>query len=181
MATDMFPGPSAATLGNEVLAPSAGTGFVRKLNPTGSALLYSQSLGANTQANGIALDSSGNALVTGASYSNTFPSLNPIQPQIPVDSMLVTTNGGSVWNTVQTGALQVYALAIPPGQSSTVYAATSSGLLKTTDSGSTWTSLIHRRSQPRWLRSTRTIPLPYTPHIALQRALRPLSRPRLIR
>jgi uncharacterized protein (TIGR03437 family) len=141
-ATSYPPGPSAATLGNEVLAPSAGTGFVRKLNPTGSALLYSQSLGANTQANGIALDSSGNALVTGASYSNTFPSLNPIQAQIPVDSMLVTTNGGSAWNTVQTGALQVYGLAIPPGQSSTVYAATSSGLLKTTDSGSTWTSLI---------------------------------------
>jgi hypothetical protein len=49
--------------------------FVTKLNPTGSALLYSTYLGANgyDEANGIALDKSGNAYVTGFTNSFYFP------------------------------------------------------------------------------------------------------------
>jgi hypothetical protein len=135
--------PSSDALGVSLgPAVSQGTGFVRKLNQNRSALLYTQFLGANTQGNGISVDSSGNALVAGTTYSNAFPAVNAIQAQIPVKSMFVTTDGGSAWNPVSTGALQVYGLAIPPGQSSTIYAATTLGLLKTIDSGSTWTNLI---------------------------------------
>ena len=49
--------------------------FVTKLNPRGSALVYSTYLGgSNTDGgNGIALDSSGNAYVTGAASSSDFP------------------------------------------------------------------------------------------------------------
>lgn len=49
--------------------------FVSKLNPTGSALVYSTYLGGNSydQGNGIAVDASGNAYVTGYSYSSFFP------------------------------------------------------------------------------------------------------------
>lgn len=49
--------------------------FVTKLNPTGTALLYSTYLGGSggDQANGIAIDSSGNAYVTGITNSTNFP------------------------------------------------------------------------------------------------------------
>jgi Bacterial Ig-like domain (group 3)/Beta-propeller repeat len=49
--------------------------FVTKLNATGSALAYSTYLGgnANDYGNGIAVDASGNAYVTGYTLSNNFP------------------------------------------------------------------------------------------------------------
>jgi len=53
---------------------TVGGGFVTKLNSTGSALVYSTYLGGGTQdfASAIALDSSDNAYVTGATQSPTF-------------------------------------------------------------------------------------------------------------
>lgn len=53
----------------------AGDGFVLKLNPTGSALVYSTFLGGNGSdlGFGIAVDSAGNAYVTGATTSSDFP------------------------------------------------------------------------------------------------------------
>jgi hypothetical protein len=56
--------------------------FVTKLNASGSALVYSTYLGGNNGVNGgsaIAVDSSGNADVTGWTSSMTFPTLNPLQ------------------------------------------------------------------------------------------------------
>ena len=55
--------------------------FVTKLNPTGNALVYSTYLGGsgNEIAAGIAVDSSGNAYVTGPTDSTNFPTLNPFQ------------------------------------------------------------------------------------------------------
>ena len=49
--------------------------FVTKLNPTGSGLVYSTYLGGSNHeyANGIAIDSSGNAYITGVTYSTDFP------------------------------------------------------------------------------------------------------------
>ena len=56
--------------------------FVTKLNPTGSALVYSTYLGgsSNEGGNGIAVDFSGNAYVTGQTTSTNFPTANPLQP-----------------------------------------------------------------------------------------------------
>jgi hypothetical protein len=58
--------------------------FVAKLDPTGSALVYSTYLGGSAfdHGGGIAIDSSGNAYVAGQTYSPTedFPLLNPLQP-----------------------------------------------------------------------------------------------------
>jgi hypothetical protein len=56
--------------------------FVTKLNPTGSALVYSTYLGGsqNDQSNGIAVDIAGNAYVTGEAASTNFPIMNPLQP-----------------------------------------------------------------------------------------------------
>ena len=68
------------------LQPAYGGGdqdaFVAKINPTGSALVYSTYLGGgeNDLGYGIAVDSAGNAYVTGATSSTNFPTMNPLQP-----------------------------------------------------------------------------------------------------
>jgi hypothetical protein len=57
--------------------------FVSKLNPAGSALVYSTYLGSSGGDKGaaIAVDSQGNAYVTGpTNMANDFPMVNPIQP-----------------------------------------------------------------------------------------------------
>lgn len=58
--------------------------FVAKLNPTGSALLYSTFLGGTgaESAYGMAIDASGNAYVTGPTSSSNFPTRTPLQPAL---------------------------------------------------------------------------------------------------
>src|SRR5208337_4190756 len=58
-----------------------GTAFVAKLNPAGSALVYSTYLGGSVQdgGSGIAADGAGNAYVTGTTDSTDFPTANPLQ------------------------------------------------------------------------------------------------------
>ena len=55
--------------------------FVAKINASGTALLYSTYLGGGSvdAVNGIAVDSSGNAYVAGATNSTDFPTVNAIQ------------------------------------------------------------------------------------------------------
>jgi hypothetical protein len=67
------------------LQPANGGGadaFVAKLNAAGTALAYSTYLGgsADDSGDGIAVDSQGNAYVTGATTSTNFPTANPLQP-----------------------------------------------------------------------------------------------------
>ena len=52
-----------------------------KLNPAGSALVYSTYLGGSDVevGYGIAVDTSGNAYVTGITASTNFPTANPLQ------------------------------------------------------------------------------------------------------
>ncbi|HMC31248.1 MAG TPA: SBBP repeat-containing protein, partial [Candidatus Angelobacter sp.] len=54
--------------------------FVTKLNPTGTALVYSTFLGGTSDdlAQSIAIDSNGNAIVAGLTSSPDFPAVNPI-------------------------------------------------------------------------------------------------------
>ena len=67
---------------------NASNAFVTKFNSTGSALVYSTFLGGNSAAKlglgdfgyGIAVDSTGNAYVTGLAWSTNFPTANPLQP-----------------------------------------------------------------------------------------------------
>src|SRR5262249_54964235 len=63
--------------------------FVARLSADGSALVYSTYLGGSSYdyGQGIAVDpSTGDALVTGSTYSTNFPTANPLQP----------TNGGGI-------------------------------------------------------------------------------------
>jgi Bacterial Ig-like domain (group 3)/Beta-propeller repeat len=56
--------------------------FVARINPAGSALVYSTYLGGSGDDSGssIAVDSAGNAYVTGDTESADFPTMNPLQP-----------------------------------------------------------------------------------------------------
>jgi Bacterial Ig-like domain (group 3)/Beta-propeller repeat len=56
--------------------------FIVKINAAGSALVYSTYLGGSDIDSGssIAVDSAGNAYVTGYTYSTDFPSINALQP-----------------------------------------------------------------------------------------------------
>ena len=59
----------------------AGDAFLAKLDATGSALVYSTYLGGSyfDHGQGIAVDSSGSAYVTGSTCSTDFPTVNPLQ------------------------------------------------------------------------------------------------------
>lgn len=65
--------------------------YVTKFNPGGSALAYSTYLGGSGSDNayGIAVDSAGNAYVTGATESTDFPTANPVQGSLhgPYDAL----------------------------------------------------------------------------------------------
>jgi hypothetical protein len=69
-----FPGASGPRQGSTDI-------FVTKLNAQGTAMLYSTILGGGDDeaGNAIAVDSNGNAWVTGATESADFPTLNPLQ------------------------------------------------------------------------------------------------------
>jgi hypothetical protein len=71
-------------IGN-IIGTDQGSIFVSKLNPTGTALIYSVTIGGSGAditefVNGVAVDSSNRAYITGATDSNTFPLENPIYP-----------------------------------------------------------------------------------------------------
>jgi len=72
--------------------------FVTKLNATGSALIYSTYLGGNSSdgGNGINVDASGNAYVTGVTDSTNFPT-------VPFGSTFGTGGGGDAFVTKLNG------------------------------------------------------------------------------
>ena len=76
------PGASSTAPGN---SGSGSTAFVAKLSPAGSALVYSTYLSRGPfsvdEANGIAVDASGNAYVTGWTSADSFPVVNPVRAQ----------------------------------------------------------------------------------------------------
>jgi hypothetical protein len=87
--------PTASPLQATKLGP--GDAFVAKLNAAGSALVYSTYLGGsgNDYGYGIAVDSSGNAYVTGSTSSTNFPTAYPVQSEYggdPADAFVAQLN-----------------------------------------------------------------------------------------
>jgi hypothetical protein len=68
-----FPGTAGSLIQSTM--GSFDTAFVTKLNPTGTAIVYSTYLGGSSgdRANGIAVDAAGSAYVTGHTFSSNFP------------------------------------------------------------------------------------------------------------
>ncbi|HEY5445200.1 MAG TPA: SBBP repeat-containing protein, partial [Pyrinomonadaceae bacterium] len=116
-----------------------GDAFVTKLNSSGSGAIYSTYLGGSgdDRAQGIAVDGTGNAYVTGATASNNFPivagafkTLSPI---------FKSANGGSSWNNNNGGVPPARDLVMNPN-SLTLYAATTRGVYRSSDNGNTWSA-----------------------------------------
>ena len=118
--------------------------FVAELNSAGSALIYSTYLGGHSIdiGNGIAIDTSGNAYVTGNTSSTDFPTTNPIQANRSGHAIYKSTTAASNWTPSDSGlaASQITDLVFQPGNASIVYAATDAGLFKSIDGGANWNS-----------------------------------------
>jgi hypothetical protein len=103
-------------------------GFVTKLNPTGTALVYSTYLGGNgpDAAQGIALDTFGNAFVVGSTVSTNFPTKNPIQSGFggyrdAFVSKLNSTGSALVYSTYLGGSDDDEALGVAVDSSAVAY------------------------------------------------------------
>jgi len=127
------------------LAGNPSDAFVAELNSTGSALVYSTYLGGHSDdsGNAIAIDSAGNAYVAGHTSSTDFPTTNPVQANRSGHSIFKSTNAAGNWAPSDSGlaASLIIDLVFQPGNSSIVYAATDTGLFKSTDSGANWSLL----------------------------------------
>src|SRR6266404_789984 len=102
--------------------------FVTKFNASGSALIYSTYLGgvSNDVAGGIAVDSSGNAYITGSTESPDFPHVNAVQSaNNGYDDIFVTklsSNGTSiVYSTFLGGGADDFGRAIAVDSTGNAY------------------------------------------------------------
>lgn len=113
-------------------------GFVTKLNNLGSGLVYSTYLG---NSRGIAVDSGGNAYVTGFTNSAAFPLVaGSLRTKSP---FYTSTNSGGSWNNENYGLKSeiITVLALDPTNPSTIYAGTRTGVFKSVDGGRTWNAI----------------------------------------
>jgi len=117
-------------------------GFVAKLSPSGSTLVYATPLAGavHEQLNGLALDLQRNVYVTGGTSSPDFPVTgDAIQPHPSVLPAYRTGDAGKTWSGAYRGlGALVSAFAVDPQSPGTVYAAGVGGVFKSTDAGETW-------------------------------------------
>jgi hypothetical protein len=103
--------------------------FVAKLNATGTQLIYSTYLGGDGQDNGssIAVDSAGNAYITGFTGSDNFPTRNAMQPAKngPFNAFVAKLDaaGSLLYSTHLGGNLGDYGSSITVDASGNVYVA----------------------------------------------------------
>jgi len=125
-------------------------GFVTKLSPGGSALVYSTYLGGTGSENAfsVALDSAGNAFVTGETSSANFPALGSLQPPAgdldvfvaelnPAGAALVysTYVGGAAEDSARSIALDSAGNAYVAGHTRSTDFPTSPGVFQSTPGG----------------------------------------------
>jgi hypothetical protein len=114
--------------------------FIKKFNDTGTELVYSTFFGGSQYDSGaaIAVDSVGQAFVTGQSVSIDLPVMKPLQPAKRGGALFKSTDRGDSWQEVPVTMPVVKSLIVDPHVSATLYASTFDAILKSTDSGATW-------------------------------------------
>ena len=128
---------------------SAGSwdGFVAKFSPTLSAVTYATYLGGGRydQVYGIAVDSSGNAYVTGFTESAQFPTVAAVQPAVPgnTTTLFKTANSGGLWSVFDGNmpgqVTDVFPDPVTPG---VIVVATDLGMYQSSNGGGTWTMTL---------------------------------------
>jgi uncharacterized protein (TIGR03437 family) len=91
-------------------------------------------------ASAIAVDRAGNTYVAGTTTSLDFPVANAFQPHIGGTPLRMSSDQGATWLAPAVPA-PVFAVAGSPKQPNVVFAGTANGILKSLDSGKTWTSV----------------------------------------
>jgi len=128
--------------------------FITKLDSTGTNLLYSTYLSGSNGASSaaIAVDSFGNAYVTGYTSSGDFPTVNAIRGTR--SNFYKSVDSGGHWNGQVIGPANaaVNVLAADPLTPNTMYAGMNpnggGGIYKTTDGGNTWVALAIGLTNP---------------------------------
>ncbi len=116
---------------NPLQGPGGGfDGFVTKLAPDGTGLVYSTYLGGsgNDETDGIAVDAAGSARVVGYTESNNFPTLGAIQPARAggIDayvSRLHASGAALVFSTYLGGGDSEFGIGVTLGSGGEVYVA----------------------------------------------------------
>jgi BNR/Asp-box repeat./Beta-propeller repeat. len=130
-----------ATPGAPQTAPAGDTdAFVTKLNPTGSGLVYSTFLGGSGADDGyaIAVDSLGQAYVTGCTRSADFPLMKPFQSRKLGGPLFKSTDSSGSWEDAAAMSFTLNSLVVDPQVTSTLYASTSYEIIKSTDGGASF-------------------------------------------
>jgi uncharacterized repeat protein (TIGR01451 family) len=123
--------------------------FVAKLNPSGSALVYSAVFGGSgsDQAYGLALDADGNAYVAGTTSSVNLPATG-IQTARRGSPVYTSNDRGANWAAgggISSVAVNSFAFS-PSGDA--VYAATNRNVFKSTDGGRQWRDTVSTGANP---------------------------------
>jgi photosystem II stability/assembly factor-like uncharacterized protein len=128
------------TAGSFKSTSTRGGAFVTKLNANGTSLIYSTYISGNgvVSGNAVAIDSSGNAHVTGTSSATDFPTVNGLKT---TSNFFKTTDSAANWNNQNSGltVTSVNTLAVAPNTPNTLYAASFEGVFRSTDGGTSWT------------------------------------------
>ncbi|MET0622577.1 MAG: SBBP repeat-containing protein, partial [Pyrinomonadaceae bacterium] len=115
-------------------------GFVAKLNPAGTGLVYSTHVGGpgGEQVNSIAVDAAGAAYVAGRTDSAGFANAPGVARA--GSAAYRSTDGGASWGVSSAGleASSVTDFAVAPSAPNVVYAATNLAVYRSTDGGASW-------------------------------------------
>jgi hypothetical protein len=121
--------------------------FVAKLNIAGTQWEYLTYLGGQRYdgAYGIAVDSSGDAIVAGYTWSSSFPRVAALQPILPGNQtdLFKTTSGGATWSASDSGIedRSITAIVVDPASDGHVLALAGwAGLFQSTNSGTSWSA-----------------------------------------